>query len=286
MYDVKSYVPAFEIGEVIRGGSVGQVVESNNIDFVEGDFVLSSAGWRELFTSNGKRLTKIDASIGPIRSYLGALGMPGFTAYYGLLEIGTPKAGETVFVSAAAGAVGSIVCQIAKLMDCRVVASAGSAEKVQWLIEEASVDAAFNYKEVDHLRRELGRHCPDGIHIYFENVGGDHLEAALSHMNTFGRVVVCGMISQYNNTAPQPGPRNLSLIFTKRLSLKGYIISDHYDQLPLFLGNMSQWIGEGKIKWRETIVDGLENTPQAFIGLFQGTNIGKMLVRVLPEDRS
>lgn len=286
MNESRSYVPAFEIGKVIRGGSVGQVLESEADGFKAGDYVLSSSGWQERFVYPEEKLRKIDAEIAPPQSYLGVMGMPGFTAYYGFLEIGAPKAGETVFVSAAAGAVGSIVCQIAKLKDCRVVGSAGSQEKIDWLLDEAGIDLAFNYKETDNLRRRLKELCPDGIDIYFENVGGDHLEAALSRMNTFGRVVFCGTISQYNNTTPQPGPRNLGLITTKRLMLKGFIIGDHNEHRPRFITDMSKWIREGVVKYRETILDGLEKTPEAFLGLFQGTNLGKMLIRVDPEGVS
>jgi NADPH-dependent curcumin reductase CurA len=285
MNESRSYIPAFEIGKVIRGGSVGRVLESQAEGLSAGEYVLSSAGWQEKFVSPGERLRKIDVELAPPQSYLGVMGMPGFTAYYGLLEIGAPKAGETVFVSAAAGAVGSVVCQIARLKDCRVVGSVGSQEKVDWLVDEAGVDAAFNYKETDNLRHTLKELCPNGIDIYFENVGGEHLEAALSRMNSFGRVAFCGTISQYNNAVPQPGPRNLGFITTKRLTLKGFLIGDHNEHRPRFLAEMSEWIREGVIKSPETILDGLEKTPEAFLGLFQGTNLGKMLVRVVPEGQ-
>ena len=187
------------------------------------------------------------------------------------------KEEDTVFVSAAARAVGALVCQIAKIKGCRVVASAGTNEKVDWLLEKAKVDAAFNYKEVEKLRLTLGEHCPQGISLYFENVGGEHLEA---HMNTFGRIVVCGMISVYNNLAPVAGPRNLPMITTKRLRIQGFIVSDHYDREEMFLDDMRSWIAAGTIRWRETVVQGIENVPRAFIGLFIGENIGKMLVKV------
>ncbi len=210
--------------------------------------------------------------------------MPGMTAYVGLLDIGRPKAGETVFVSAAAGAVGAVACQIAKIKGCRVVGSAGSSGKVAWLMEEAGIDAAFNYKEADDLAAVVGKHCPNGIDIYFENVGGDHLEVALQHMNPFGRIVVCGMISQYNASEPPPGPRNLAMLMIKRLLLQGFLVSDHSDRLPQFYADMSQWLAEGRIKWKETIVEGIENAPRAFIGLFKGENLGKMLVRIGSEN--
>jgi hypothetical protein len=206
--------------------------------------------------------------------------MPGMTAYVGLLDIGQPKAGETVFVSAAAGAVGSVVCQIAKLKGCRVVGSAGSASKVRWLRDVAGVDAAFNYKEVGSLTEALGRLCPQGVDIYFENVGGAHLEAALDHMNMFGRIVLCGMISQYNENSS--GPANLRLAVRKRLTLQGFIVSDHANRRLQFEHDMRAWIAANQIKWEETVVTGIENAPKAFIGLFTGDNIGKMLVRLTP----
>jgi NADPH-dependent curcumin reductase CurA len=280
MIDREGYVEAFQLGEPLAGGCVGQVIESHNDNFQVGDYVLGSQGWREYYVSDGEDLRKIDPGKLPVQAYLGVLGMTGMTAYVGLLDIGQPQAGETVFVSAASGAVGSIVCQIAKIKGCRVVGSAGSDQKIDWLINTIGVDSAFNYKKVDDLTSTLGTHCPDGIDIYFENVGGDHLEATLEHMNLFGRIPACGMISQYNAIERQPGPRNLISIVGNRVLLKGFIVSDHYDQLPQFYQDMQQWISEEKITWEETIVDGLDNAPKAFIDLFTGENIGKMLVKV------
>jgi NADPH-dependent curcumin reductase CurA len=285
MADRASYVAPFPLGQPMEGGCVGQVVQSNGGSLPVGEYVSGFKGWREYYLSDSSDLTRIDPRLAPLQSYLGVMGMPGMTAYVGLLDIGQPKEGETVFVSAAAGAVGSVVCQIAKIKGCRVVASAGSDEKVRWLREEAGVDAAFNYKKVDDLSAELGRHCPNGVDIDFENVGGAHLEAALDRMNRSGRVVLCGMISQYN--APEPsGPGNLFLAITRRLRLQGFIVSDHSDSRPQFLADMSRWMGEGRIQWKETILDGIENAPKAFAGLFQGENIGKMLVRVAPDTGS
>jgi NADPH-dependent curcumin reductase CurA len=280
MTDRSSYVTPFPIGQPLDGGCMGQVVDSRSSQFAPGDYVLGFRGWRECYLSNGTELTKIDPQLASLQTYLGTLGMPGMTAYVGLLDIGQPKEGETVFVSAAAGAVGSVVCQIAKIKGCRVVGSAGSDEKVRWLREHARIDAAFNYKTVTDLPAELARECPDGIDVYFDNVGGAHLEAALGQMNRFGRVVLCGMISMYNSTQPPPGPRNLFLGITQRLRLQGFIVSDHPDRRPAFLADMARWIAEGRIQWKETIVDGIENAPKAFIGLFQGENFGKMLVRI------
>jgi NADPH-dependent curcumin reductase CurA len=278
----QSYVEPFQLGQPLEGGCVGQVVQSQGGTFQIGDYVLGRKGWREYYVSDGTDLTKIDATLVPPQAYLGVLGMPGLTAYVGLLDIGRPQAGNTVFVSAAAGAVGSVVCQIAKVKGCRAVGSAGSAAKVQWLREVAGVDAAFNYQEVTSLATELGKHCPHGIDVYFENVGGAHLEAALEHMNMHGQIVLCGMISQYNDSAPSPGPSNLRLAVRKRLTLTGFIVSDHSDRLPQFYADMGAWIADGKIKWEETIIDGIENAPAAFLGLFKGENTGKMLVRLGP----
>lgn len=283
MRDGSSYIGSFAIGQPLEGGCAGQVVQSNGGTFQAGDYVLGFKGWREYYVSDGSELTRIDPELAPVQSYLGIMGMPGMTAYVGLLDIGQPKEGETVFVSAAAGAVGSVACQIAKIKGCRVVGSAGSDEKVRWLQDEAGIDTAFNYKDVPDLAAELARLCPDGIDVDFENVGGAHLEAALDRMNQFGRVVLCGMISQYNATEPRSGPGNLFLAITRRLKLQGFIVSDHPDRRSQFQTDMSRWIAEGRIRWKETVLDGIENTPKAFIGLFHGDNFGKMLVRVGPD---
>jgi len=280
MVDRKSYVPPFQLNQPLDGGCVGRIAESNNKQFQVGDYVLGMSGWREYFISDGAGLLKIDPAVAPIQAYLGTVGMPGLTAYYGLLEIGRPKPGETVFVSAASGAVGAMVCEIARIKGCRVVGSAGSDEKVAWLLQEAGVDAAFNYKKSDNVIAEVRRLCPKGIDVYYENVGGVHLEAALEHMNKFGRIVMCGQIAIYNATNPVPGPANLFYVIGKQLTMQGFIISDHYDMLPQFYADMAKWIAEGKIRWKETIVEGLENAPGAFIGLFKGKNFGKMIVKL------
>lgn len=280
MIEQPSYVQPFQVGQPLDGGCVGQVVQSQEGTLQMGDYVLGRKGWREYYISDGTDLTKIDPTLAPVQAYLGTLGMPGLTAYVGLLDIGRPKAGETVFVSAAAGAVGTVVCQIAKLHGCRVVGSAGSAAKVAWLQEVAGVDVAFNYKDVESLTDELGKHCPHGVDVYFENVGGAHLEAALEHMNNFGRIVLCGMISHYNETTPSSGPRNLRFAVRKRLMLQGFIVSDHLHRQAQFYADMGAWIAAGKIKWQETVMDGIETAPKAFIGLFKGENTGKMLVRL------
>jgi NADPH-dependent curcumin reductase CurA len=280
MRDTRSYTPPFGLDEPLTGGAVGEVVNSTSDQFAEGDFVLHMLGWREYALAEARHLTKVDPALAPLQSYLGVLGMPGMTAYVGLLDIGKPQPGETVFVSGAAGAVGSQVCQIAKIQGCRVVGSAGSPAKTRWLEEVAGVDAAINYKETSNLRRELKKACPDGIDVYFENVGGVHLEAALQYMNNFGRIAVCGMISMYNATSAQPGPANMALMIGRRLKMQGFIVSDHLERRDDFLRDVSGWMREGKLKWEETILDGIESTPEAFIGLFHGENLGKMLVKV------
>jgi NADPH-dependent curcumin reductase CurA len=280
MIDRKSYVPSFQVGEAMTGGAVGQVVESNSDVLAAGDWVNSMMGWREYYAADGGSLMKIDPELAPVSKALGVLGLTGWTAYVGLLDLGQPKEGETVFVSAAAGAVGSIVGQLAKLKGCRVVGSAGSPEKVERALE-VGYDECFDYK-AESPAMALNRLCPDGIDVYFENVGGDHLEAALPRMRTFGRVVVCGLISQYNDTELRPGPSLVPLL-TSRVTIRGFIVSDHFDRLPDFLKDMSQWYREGKITDEETVVEGIENAPRAFMGLLKGENRGKMLVKVGPD---
>lgn len=279
MNDAKSYTPPFALGEAMQGGAIGRVELSNNPQFKVGDHVQHGLGWREYVISDGRGLATVDISLASPEAYLSVLGGTGFTAYVGLLDLGEPRAGETVFVSAAAGAVGSIVGQIAKIKGCRAVGSAGSDEKVALLTGELGFDAAFNYKTSD-LEDALTRTCPDGIDVYFENVGGDHLQAALNHMNPFGRIPACGMISQYNNSTPAPGPNNLGTIVRQRLTIRGFILSDHAARRPAFLADMSQWLREGKVKSEETVVHGIENAAGAFMGLLRGENTGKMLVRL------
>lgn len=285
MSDRKSYVPPFKIGEALQGGAVGEVVASNADGFAPGDMVLSMAGWREAFTARPENvlMQKIDPPEGvPPQAFLGVAGMPGLTAYAGLLRVGGAQMGETVFVSAAAGAVGSLVCQIAKIKGCTVVGAAGGPEKVAYL-KELGCDAAIDYKAhkgVGALTKALAEAAPDGVDVFFDNVGGDHLAAALNVMNDFGRVAMCGAISAYNDEAPAPGPSNLSLILVKRLRVQGFIVFDHYDLTEPFHADMASWIASGKVKWKETVVDGIERAPEAFMALFQGGNLGKMLVKL------
>ncbi len=283
MVDRVSYTPPFQIGEALSGGAVGQVVESNNPAWKKGDFVSNFSGWREWFVSTGAEFQKIDPALAPIQAYLGALGMPGLTAYAGLLKVGELKDGERVFVSAASGAVGAIVCQIAKAKGCYVVGSAGSDEKCDWLVKEGGCDKAINYKKAGKLDAALRAAFPEGIDVYFENVGGEHLNAALANMRLNGRIPVCGMISLYNDTDLPPGPSNIIAVVPMRIMIKGFIVSDYGAMTPQFLADMGKWVKEGKMKWRETILDGIERAPEAFIGLFKGDNMGKMLVRVGPD---
>ncbi len=278
-----SYVPGWRVGQTLEGGAIGRVVAAQgNTRFKPGDIVRSSFGWREAFLSDGKGLEKIDPSRGPLQAFVGALGMPGLTAYTGLLIHGRPKAGETVFVSGAAGAVGSIVCQIARTKGCRVIASAGSKAKIDWLKNVAKVDVAIDYRATPDLPKALAAAAPDGIDIYFDNVGGPHLEAAIGAMRMHGRIVMCGSISRYNDDVAKPGPNNLFLVVARRLTIEGFIVSDHWDRMGEFLDAMAGWIAAGQMQWHETVVDGLEKMPEAFAGLFHGDNLGKMLVR-LPE---
>jgi NADPH-dependent curcumin reductase CurA len=283
MYDRESYVPPFQIGQPLSGGAVGQVVESENPSFRPGDYVSNFSGWQEWFVSSGNEFQKIDPAMAPIQAFLGALGMPGLTAWAGLLKVGELKDGERVFVSAASGAVGAIVCQIAKNKGCTVVGSAGSDEKCEWLRTDAHVDRAINYRMAGDLTKAVREALPEGIDVYFENVGGAHLDAALANMRMHGRIAVCGMIDQYNATTPPPGPVNFINVLPMRLTIRGFIVSDYFHLMPEFLRDMSEWRKAGKMTWRETIVDGIEKAPEAFIGLFRGENVGKMLVKIGPD---
>jgi NADPH-dependent curcumin reductase CurA len=285
MMDRKSYVPPFQIGQPLQGGAVGQVIATGkSAPFAVGDYLNHMLGWREYAVIGPQAMPqKIDPKLAPVQSFLGALGMPGLTAFAGLFKVGAYKPGDTVFVSAASGAVGSIVCQLAKARGSYVVGSAGSDEKCQWLVKEAKIDKAINYKRETDLDAAVGAAFPKGIDVYFENVGGKHLEAALNHMNPFGRIALCGMIEQYNNTAPAPGPWNIILAVAKSLRLEGFIVSNHFDMLPQFHKEMGELIAQGKMKWRESVVEGLQNAPKAFLGLFKGENFGKALVKIGPD---
>lgn len=282
MEGISTYIEPFQIGEPLEGGCVGEILESTHPKFKTGDKVVSGmeGGWQSHYISNGKGLMTVDESAAPLPLFLGPLGMTGFTAYVGLQRYGRPKTGETVFVSGAAGAVGSIVCQIAGILGCRVVASAGSEEKIRWLLDDLKVDAAFNYRQAESIGKALARSCPQGVDVYFDNVGGEHLQAALNQANNFARFVMCGMIEQYNLEESPAGPNNLINIVGKRLKISGFVILDETDLQAEFVKQMSQWIAKGKIHYKETILEGLESAPEAFLGLFKGQNIGKMLVKL------
>ena len=273
----------FQLGAVMEGATVGKVIESRHPDFQVGDYVTHWKGWREHYLSDGKDLAKVDPDLAPLSAYLGVLGFPGLTAYGGLLTTGALQEGESVFVSAASGAVGSLVGQIAKIKGCTVVGSAGSDEKVTHLIEEFGFDHAFNYKTAD-IDAELTKALPRGIDVYFENVGGPQLEAALNHMRMYGRIPLCGMISMYNNGPTiAPGPKNLSAMIYKRVTMKGLVTPDYIDQQAQFREDVGQWIKDGKVKYKETIHQGIESAPQSFIELFSGGNEGKMLVQLAEQ---
>jgi NADPH-dependent curcumin reductase CurA len=277
MNDVKSYVPPFQLDAALDGGAVGRVVESRSPDLAPGDLVLHGYGWRDYVVGEARRFRKVDPSI-PAGAYLGVLGMPGLTAYVGLLDIAAMKAGDTVFVSGAAGGVGSVVGQIAKLKGAaRVIGSAGSAEKVAELTGKLGFDAAFNYKD-GPVRRQLRAAAPDGIDVYFDNVGGEHLEAAIAVANPYARIALCGAISAYNE--PTPGPNNLALMVGKRLTMRGFIVSDHNARMPDLLREVGEAYAAGKIVAPETVVSGLEQAPEAFLAMMRGANIGKMLVTI------
>ena len=282
MNDVRSYVAPFTLGEAMTGGAVGRVAVSRNSRYPEGDWVLHQLGWREWALSDGAALRRLDPTAAPVSTSLGVLGMPGFTAWYGLFVLGLPQEGETVLVSGAAGAVGSAAGQMAAIAGCHVIGSAGSKEKLTWL-RDLGFDAAFNYRE-QTPREALAELAPDGIDIYFDNVGGDHLETAIGALRTRGRVVACGSISRYNDAEASAGPRNMFLVVTKRLRLQGFIITDHFERFGEFASEATQWVRDGRLQYRETVVDGIENAPKAFLGLLRGENIGKMLVKVGPDE--
>ena len=274
----KSYAASVELGRVIVGATVSEVLESRHPGLAPGDIVLGYDGWRSHAVARGAGVRKLDPKQAPVSTALGVLGMPGMTAYVGLLDIGQPKPGETVVVSAAAGAVGSAVGQIAKIKGCRAVGIAGSADKCDYVVRELGFDACVSYKQGD-LHAALKAACPGGIDVYFENVGGDVLRAVMRLLNLNARIPLCGLISEYNDTELAPGPNLRPLLFN-RVLVKGFIVSDHMTRLGDFLADCGGWVREGRLRYREDVVAGLEKAPEAFIGLLQGKNFGKLLVRV------
>ena len=283
MNDVESYVPAVRIGQTMEGGAVSVVEDSRHAKFSAGDIVFGYTGWQQYAISNGKGLRAIDPLTAPISTALGILGMPGLTGYVGLLDIGQPKEGETVVISAATGAVGSLVSQIAKLKGCRVVGVAGAAEKCRYAVDTLGLDVCVSHR-ADDLPGALADACPDGIDVYFENVGGKVLDAALGLMNVHGRIPVCGGIAHYNDTGPPPGPDRLAkamrIVLTRRLLVRGFIVFDHHHRIPDFSREVSGWLRDGRVVYREDVVDGIDNAVGAFLGLLRGENFGKLIVKV------
>ncbi len=274
----KSYAQPVAIDEVMVGQTVGRVVASKHKGFQEGDYVLGSFGWQLYGVGDGTGLTRIEDQGIPLSAYLGVMGMPGVTAYVGLLDIGRPKSGETVVVSAASGAVGSVVGQIAKIKGCRAVGIAGGSEKCAYVTDELGLDGCIDYKR-GKLAEELAKAAPEGIDVYFENVGGPILDTILTRMNPFGRIPFCGLVSQYNAVDPY-GVKNIGSLVVNRIKMQGFIVGDHLSRWPAALKDISQWLSEGKIKYKESITEGIENAPAAFIGLLSGKNFGKQLVRL------
>ena len=275
-----SYASPVENGQVMTGGIVGEVVKSKNPSFKKGEIVQGNLGWQEYGISNGEELVKVNPDIAPISTALGILGMPGLTAYFGLFNICQPKAGEIVLVSGAAGAVGSIVGQLARIEGCRAVGIAGTDKKINYLLEDLGFEAAFNYKKTENYRHKLKELVPQGTDVYFDNVGGEITDAVFPNLNLGARIAICGQISQYNLTERELGPRLFQYFIVKRIRMQGFLVFDFINRYQEGLQQMTKWLHAGKLKYRETIVDGFENAPTAFIDMLQGGNIGKQLVKV------
>jgi NADPH:quinone reductase len=280
MSDAKSYVQPFALNEALSGGVVGEVIDSKSEHFKKGDFVVGMLPWQEYSLANEKEVRAVNPNIAPLSTHLSVLGLTGLTAYFGLLDIGQPKKEETVVVSGAAGAVGSVVGQIAKIKGARVVGIAGSDEKVQYLKETLGFDEAINYKDYDDIYSTLKEACPNGIDVYFENVGGEIGDAAISLLNKHGRVPVCGAISSYNKTDRDLGPRVQTKLIKSSALMKGFVVNDYSDRFKEGATQLGQWLSEGKLQYEETITEGFENVTDAFLGLFEGKNLGKQLVKV------
>ncbi len=278
MNDVKSYSPPFQIDNAIEGGVVAKVIESKSANFKAGDIVLGALPWRKQMVASEKAVQKIDTGIAPPSYYLGILGMPGLTAYFGLMDIGKPKAGETVVVSGAAGAVGVVVGQIAKIQGCRVIGIAGTDEKIALLKKDFSFDDAINYKTTSNLKAAIAALCPNGVDIYFDNVGGEVSDAVVANINFHARIPLCGQISLYNSTEQPVGPRLQPMLLTRSVLLQGFIISNFQSRFPEGVQHLAQWVKEGKLKFTETIVHGFDQLPTGLLGLFKGENTGKMIV--------
>lgn len=277
--DAKSYIEPVQIGDVMRAGTVGEVIESKHAQFAVGDYVVGHAGVQQYAVSDGKGIHKVDPTIAPLPTYLGVLGMPGMTGYFGLLKSGEPKSGETVVVSGAAGAVGGLVGQIAKIKGCRVVGIAGGEEKCKFLIDELGFDAAIDYKN-ENVKKALRQACPKGVDVFFDNVGGDILDAVLTQINFKARIVICGAISQYNNTTPVKGPSNYLSLLVNRARMEGIVVFDNIKEYPIAMKEIAGWIKSGEMKVKEHIVDGIETFPNTLMMLFKGENFGKLILKV------
>ncbi|WP_371192920.1 NADP-dependent oxidoreductase [Glaciecola sp. SC05] len=277
--DAKSYIEPVQIGDVMRAGTVGEVVESKNAHFAVGDFVVGHGGVQQYAVTDGKGVHKVDPKLAPLSTYLGVLGMPGMTGYFGLLKSGEPKAGETVVVSGAAGAVGGLVGQIAKIKGCRVVGIAGGEAKCKFLIDELGFDAAIDYKN-ENVKKALKQACPEGIDVFFDNVGGDILDDVLTRINFKARIVICGAISQYNNTTPVKGPSNYLSLLVNRARMEGIVVFDNIKEYPVAMKEIGGWIQSGEMKVKEHIVDGIETFPDTLMMLFKGENFGKLMLKV------
>ena len=284
MNDTRSYLPSFAVGEVLEAGVVGQVVSSRHESFSEGDYVTGMLGWENYSVSDGNGLHKVAAGAVPLSYHLGILGMPGMTAWVGLMKIAAAKPADTVFVSAASGAVGSIVGQLAKIHGCRVTGCAGSEQKIALCENEFGYDAVFNYKASGSIAKSIAAICPDGIDVDFENVGGEIFEAALWNMRNFGRIALCGMISNYNDAVSEPGPRGMALIIARRLTVRGFIVTDERDACLEYVRKASGWLAEGRLRYHETVADGIENAPQALIDVLRGKNTGKQIVKLAEPE--
>ncbi|MGN6601425.1 MAG: NADP-dependent oxidoreductase [Ginsengibacter sp.] len=280
MNDAKSYVAPYKIDEPIAGTGIGEIVETKSSDFKEGDIVQGHFPWATESIQKASALKKIDTKLAPAPYYLGILGMPGLTAYFGLIHIGKPKEGETVVISGAAGAVGIVVGQIAKLKGCRVVGIAGSDEKINMLRNEFQFDEAINYKTTSDMKKAIGVACPNGVDIYFDNVGGSISDAVISNINFHARIVLCGQISLYNSTEVPTGPRLQPMLLTRSALMQGFIVGNFKDRFREGIEQLSQWVKDGKLKYKETIIEGFDKLPEAFLGLFSGENKGKMVVKV------
>lgn len=280
MSAAKSYIPPFELQKAMSSGVVAEVIDSNNEKFKVGDFVSGSLDWREFQSSTGENLLKVSDQLAPLSNYLGILGMTGLTAYFGLTEIGKPQEGETILVSGAAGAVGSVVGQIGKILGCRVVGIAGTDEKVELLKSKFGYDEAINYNTTQNMTKAIAEACPNGVDVYFDNVGGEISDSAHANINRFGRIIVCGAISTYNETEIPTGPRVEGLLIKNSVLMQGFIVSNYAEKFPEGMQKLSQWLSEGKLTYSETIVEGFDQIPQAFIDLFDGKNTGKMIVKI------